>query len=88
MASDGFRATESRDLSVMLGSSNSVGLLLVLCYDFLIYLFHHFFKMCVYVHMLACGHGGQKGRFDPLELEVKIVVSCPVWILGSTLPPS
>lgn len=37
--------------------------------------------LCVWVHMSAGIHGGQKKVSDPLELELPEVVSHPVWAL-------
>lgn len=38
---------------------------------------------CAYMH--AGAHCGQNSLLDTLELECKVVVSYPVWVLGSKL---
>ena len=46
--------------------------------------------VCVCVLVLAyamyvCVSGGQKSVLDPLELEFQVVMSCPMWMLGTEL---
>lgn len=43
--------------------------------------------VCVY-HIHAVGCRGQKRVLDALELELQAVVSCPLWVLGTTLRSS
>lgn len=40
------------------------------------------------VYMCACTHGDQKKAADPSKLELQLVVSCQIWVLGFELPAS
>lgn len=39
--------------------------------------------LCVYVHMSAGTFRGQKRPSDALKLELRTVVSCLLWVLGT-----
>lgn len=45
--------------------------------------------MCVCLSVLCThkctGLGGQRKEPDPLKLELKVVVSCPLWVMGIKL---
>ena len=45
--------------------------------------------MCVprYVHTNVDVYGGQKRVQDPLDLELRMVVNCWIWVLGTKLGP-
>lgn len=42
---------------------------------------------CVYICECSA-HGEQKRTFDPVELELQVVVSHPMWVLGTRLGSS
>ena len=44
--------------------------------------------MCVSFVDLCSGHRSQKKISEPLELELQVVVSHPVWVLGTKLGSS
>lgn len=46
-----------------------------------------FLSLCVYVHICTCGHRGQKrlALVDFLGLELQVVMSHLVWVLGTKL---
>lgn len=48
--------------------------------------------MCVYICVHACAcvgdHWGQERPFNRLEPQLEVVVSCPMWVLGTELQPS
>lgn len=49
---------------------------------FKIFFFNFYFCVCAH----ACNAlGGQQGASDPLALELKVVVSCHAWMLGTEL---
>lgn len=47
------------------------------------FFFSHFY-FCVCAHARNA-LGGQQGASDPLALELKVVVSCHMWMLGTEL---
>lgn len=51
--------------------------------DFQDFFFFNFY-FCVCAHALNA-LGGQQGASDPLALDLKVVVSCHVWVLGTEL---
>lgn len=44
--------------------------------------------MCVCVHVSTGAYGGWKTVSDPLKLDLLVVVSYLVWVLGTKLGPS
>lgn len=40
------------------------------------------------MHVRVDTHGDQKGASDPLELELKVAISCLMWVLETKLQSS
>lgn len=49
---------------------------------FKIFFSHFYFCVCAHARNAL---GGQQGASDPLALELKVVVSCHMWMLGTEL---
>lgn len=47
-----------------------------------------FFSPSLCPHIAMGAHVGQKRASEPLELGFKVVVSCPMWVLGTELGSS
>lgn len=56
--------------------------------QFLERIYSELFVVCRYVNMNAVPLGGQEGVFNAKVLELQVIVSYPMWVLGITLGSS